>query len=563
MNKMKFGWLLTLALFATTLLRAQTIEEGRKFLYYEKFVSAKSVFEKLVAANPNNIDAVYWLGISMINLGEKDAAKSLFQKTLMANSNSALLMAGIGHVEILEGKTQDARARFEAAISISQGKNIPVLNAIGFANADYESKEGDAQFAVDKLKQATTIKGFKDPDVWVNLGDAYRKLGDGGNAQTSYESALTLDPKYARAPYRIGKIYQTQGFGQEEIYMKYFNQAIAIDPAYAPVYENLYNLYYSTNVTKSAEYLDLFLANTDDNPKNCYMKASMKYAQGLFTEAVSKADECIGTNASPYPKLYGIKGYAFNKLGDSLNAKAAFEKYLQVPDQSILGAGDYTTYASVLLKFPGSDSLAGIFIDKAVALEPLEANKVTFLKSMASFYETRKLSKSAADWYSKVIQVKKSPSKVDYYNAGYNYFRAGLYPTAISIFNTYGEKYPEDPFSFYMIGKANWGIDSTMAQGLANSAFEKTIQVGVVDSVKYKAQLIGSYKYFVAYYANIKKDNATAVNYCDRILWLEPNDAEAANYKKQLSAPSRPTPPAPPARSGNPPAKPATPKPAA
>ena len=87
---------------------------------------------------------------------------------------------------------------------------------------------------------------MKDPDVYVNLGDAYRKLADGGNAQLAYEQALVLKPDYARAKFRIGRIYQTQGFAQEEIYMKYYNEAIAKDPAYAPVYENLYNLYYTT-----------------------------------------------------------------------------------------------------------------------------------------------------------------------------------------------------------------------------------------------------------------------------------------------------------------------------
>ena len=61
-------------------------------------------------------------------------AKALYQSKLTANPNSALLMAGIGHIELIEGKKQDARNHFEAAVSLSQGKNADVLNAIGFAN---------------------------------------------------------------------------------------------------------------------------------------------------------------------------------------------------------------------------------------------------------------------------------------------------------------------------------------------------------------------------------------------------------------------------------------------
>jgi len=368
------------------------------------------------------------------------------------------------------------------------------------------------------------------------MGDAYRMLMDGGNAQTSYQKALEIDPNYARASYRIGKIYQTQGIGQEEIYMKYYNEAIAKDPAFAPVYKNLSDLYYTTNVTKSAAYLDQYLATTDDDPKNCYYRASMKYAQGLFKEAIVMAEQCIAGNPNPYPKLYGIEGYAYNRLGDSLNARTAFAKYIEKADKTQVGMGDYSSYANVLLKFPGNDSLAGKYVDMAVALDSIEGNKVTYLKNIALYYESQKMYKEAADWYKKILAVKKDPTKTDMYYAGYNYFRAGFYDPAVEIFKQFGQKFPDDAFSYYMIGKAYSALDSTMAQGLANPHFQKAIEVGSVDKVKYKPQLIGSYKYFVAYFANIKRDKATAISYCDSVLLIDPADTEALNNKTAIES---------------------------
>ena len=542
MNMIKSGLLvLTAFLLSTTVINGQSIEEGRKFLYYERYKSAKDVFDKLVQANPNNVDAVYWLGQTLIGMEDFAAAQALYQKTLAANSNSPLLLAGMGHVELLQGKAQDAKNRFETALSLSQNKSVPVLNAVGFANSNPDSKNGDGNYAVDKLKLATSMKGMKDPDVYVNLGDAYKKIGDGGKAQIAYEAALALDPKYARAPYRVGKIYQTQGQAQEEIYMKYFNDAIARDPSYGPVYKNLSDLFYTTNVTRSAEYLEKFLANSDDDNKNCYYRASMKYAQGLFSEAVAKAEECLAA-PQPYWKLYGIIAYAQNKLGDSVKAKASFEKYFEkaIPEQ--IGMGDYSTYAAVLLKFPGNDSLAGTFVEKAVALDTIEANKVTYLKSIATYYEGQNKFKEAADWFNKILKIKQNLTKTDLYYAGYNYFRSGSYQPSIDVFNLYTQKFPEDPFGDYMIGKAYWAIDSTMEQGLANASFEKAIQVGQADKTKYKNQLIGSYKYFVAYYANIKKDKATAIAYCDSVLAIDPTDTEAINNKEVIGSMNTNTP---------------------
>ena len=73
----------------------------------------------------------------------------------------------------------------------------------------------------------------------------------------------------------IGRIYETQGYGQEPIYMKYYNDAIAADPNFAPVYYWLYNYYYQRDVNKAREYLNKYIAVADNDSKNCYAEASL------------------------------------------------------------------------------------------------------------------------------------------------------------------------------------------------------------------------------------------------------------------------------------------------
>jgi tetratricopeptide (TPR) repeat protein len=95
---------------------------------------------------------------------------------------------------------------------------------------------------------------MKEPDVYINLGDAYRKKNDGGNAVKAYQTALTVNPKYAEANYRVGKIYLTQGKDQEDLFVKHFQEAIANDPNYGPAYYDLYGYYFFRDVNKSKEY---------------------------------------------------------------------------------------------------------------------------------------------------------------------------------------------------------------------------------------------------------------------------------------------------------------------
>ncbi|RYF88700.1 MAG: tetratricopeptide repeat protein [Chitinophagaceae bacterium] len=538
MRKITTGLLLFASILFAGTAMAQTIDQGKKFMYYERFKSAKEVFQKLVDANPNNEEATYWLGQAEIGLENVPAAKALYQAKLAAAPNSPLVLAGMGHVELIEGKSQDARSRFETAISLSGGKSIPVLNAVGFANANPDSKNGDAAYAIAKLKQATTIKKFNDPEVWANLGDAYRKFADGTNAVLSYQSALAIDPNYVRAIYRTGRVYQTQGAAQEATFMKYYNDVIAKDPAYAPVYGTLFQYYYETNVPRAAEYLDKLLANSDDDPKACSYRASIKYAQGLFAEAISQADACIAAEgANPYINLFKIKAFAYNRLKDSIQAKASFEEYFKRQNPDKIEGGDYSAYAALLLKFPGNEARVGELVTKAVALDSIEANKVAYLKSLAAAYDEQKKFKEAGDWYNKVLGVKTNFTNVDLYNAGYAYYRASVYDSATKIFQKYADKYPADIYGYYMLGNINAAVDSTSEKGLAAPFYKKVIEIAEADLTKpaAKARLITAYKYFIGYEYNVNKDQAAALAWVDKGLAVEPADAQLLSFKEVIS----------------------------
>ena len=542
MKKLKACVLVVVAMLAANFIQAQTIDEGRTFLYYEKYISARNVFQKLVAANPNNVDAVYWLGQTLIApQDDKDiaGAEALYQKALTANSNSPLLIAGMGHIRLLQGRTQDARSQFETAISLSGGKNVAVLNAVGFANADFDSKEGDAAYAVDKLKQAAAIKaGSKDPDVLTNLGDAYRKMADGGNAKTYYDAALAAQPNYARAKYRTGRIYQTQGSQQADIFMQYYNEAIAMDPNYTPVYWTLFQYFYLTDVGKAGGYLDKYLAaKGTDEPNSCFLKAQQKFAQGLFAEAITGSNACIASaGATPYPNLYGLIAYASYKLGDFVGAKTNFDLYFQKQKPAKLGPLDYKTYAQVLMKFPGNETLAGTFIDKAVELDSTIDGKVGILKEMADTLIARKEYKEGADYYYKILGIKPSASKIDLYNAGYNYNKAAEYQKSIDIFNKYVTKYPDESFGYYMNAKNYAKLDSFNITGMSVGNYIKIASMSdlIKDKPGEKDRIKTALRNLVEYYANSRGLKDSSLYYTNIGIALDPTDTDFVSMKRQI-----------------------------
>jgi tetratricopeptide (TPR) repeat protein len=549
MRKIKQISLLASLILLGNILFAQSIDEGKKFLNYERYTSAQNVFSKLLAANPNDVEAAYWMGQAYLqNADNPDtaAAKALYQKTLQANPNNPLLIVGMGEIDLLEGRKEDARNKFETAISLTKKKELPeILTAVGRANVDVKS--GDATYAIDKLNQAAE-KDKKNAEIQIELGDAYRKMIDGANATIAYQNALSLDPKDARASFMIGRIYETQGYGQEPIYMKYYNAAIAEDPNFAPVYYWLYNYYYQRDVNKARDYLNKYIAVADPNSKNCYAEASLLFVSKLYTDAISKADACISSTgtAKPFPNLYGLKAYSYDKLGDSLNAKKYFDEFFSKVNPDKIGPKDYATYGKILLKFPGNDSLASVYIDKAILLDTIPANKLDYIRSTAESLIAAQKYNDAGKWYAKILNLKKDYSKVDLYYAGYNYYRGGNYRASDSIFGLYQQKYPEDIFGWYMGGRAKEGIDSTGANGLAMPDYQKVISIAdtSAEKDKVKANEITAYRYMVTYYYNVKRDKQATIEWNKKILVLDPTDAQAIQNEKALTAePAKPSKP--------------------
>ncbi|HVZ98397.1 MAG TPA: tetratricopeptide repeat protein [Chitinophagaceae bacterium] len=538
---MKRLFILSSCIAFGNVLFAQNIEDGKKFLDYEKYSSAYNIFSKLVAANPNDAEATYWLGQTYLqNDDRRDtvAAKNLYQKALQATPNQPLLMAGMGEVQLMQGDKTGARNTFETAIGLAGKKDqIEVLKAVARANID--SKEGDAVYAIDKLNMAADKdKKNKDAEIQIELGNAYRKMVDGGNATKAYQAALAIDPKAARADFMTGRIYETQGPGQEPIYMKYYNDAMAADPNFPPVYYWLYTYYYERDVNKARDYLNKYIALADPSSKNCYLQASLLYVSQLYKDAITQADQCISqAGDSAYPNLYGLKAYSYDKMGDSINAKKYFDEFFQKVNPDKIGPNDYETYGQLLLKFPGNDSLAEADIDKAVALDTLKANKMKYLKTTAELYAKQKNYGAAGKWYTKILGLDSNYGKVELYYAGYDNYLGSNYKTGDSIFKIYQNKYPDDILGWYLGARCEEGIDSTGAQGLAKDSYNQVIAIGDTsrDTERVKPYVLVAYRYMLAYAYNIQKDVCTAKQWNDKILVLDPTDANALQNKDALA----------------------------
>ena len=536
--------LLTLTCIGSTVM-AQTLEQAKQFLYYERFASAQSAFEKVLNANPNNIEAVYWLGQTMIHrrdTRDTAGAKALYQKMLATNGNAPLLLAGMGHVELLYGDKTDSRQRFETAISLTKEKDINVLNAVAYANID--AKAGDPNYAIQKLNTAIQIKRFSDPETYVLLGDAYRRLLDGGNAVLNYQKALGLNPKLAEAQMKIGIIYLTQN--NREYFLPAFESAVTMDPAYAPAYEQLYLYWFLRDVNKAASYMDKYAANSDQGPDLEYMKAGMLYISGKVADARTRAQQLIGQyGANVNPRMYRLVAYASDSLGDYTAAREAMANFLAKADSSMYLATDFEEYGKIYGKLTDSvtRNMAFQYYAKAIAMDSLADDKQKFANEALDLAKTMHNKQAAAYLAGLEYNSIKNPNNSDLFKFGTANYSAGNYKTADSIFcGLYESKYPNEIYGYLWCARSKQAQDdSTNSQGLAVDAYEKLAQFGrsSPDSAKYKTQIVGAYFYLASYYNDIKKDKPKAISYMQKVLEVDPTNTTAPNIINALSKPPK------------------------
>ncbi|MBI2274249.1 MAG: tetratricopeptide repeat protein [Bacteroidetes bacterium] len=508
----------TVSLMFTAMLAAQClmaqIPAGIKFLNYEKNKSAKEAFQKAYDANPKDPQAIYWLGQAMLATDGGDptpeqiqATKALYQKGLQEVGSDAWLLVGMGHIGILEKEDINAvKQKFEQAITATtetkgknKGKPNPaILNAIGRANAEVSSDKGDHSYAIEKLKQAAAID-LTDPDILINMGINYLKLGgeNGGDAVKAYQEALTRDPKNARAFFRIGKIYQSQN--NKELFEQNFNSAIEADPAFPPVYFTYYDYYATRDVNRAKEYLDKYIANADKDPVLDLVMADYLFRSGKNAESLAKVKELeAAVGSKVLPKLDVLYALNFDRTGDSVQAKEALTKYFANAPVQKIAPGDYELAVKVFSKFPGSETQAVAYLERAMSADTSKVNKLAYMSQAAELFGKAKMYDKQIDWLQKQASLKGGAmSEFDYYKLTSTAFTAKNYPLTIELSKKYMTDYPgkPQPYRFFKLAAIASDPDTT---GVAAKHLMYLDSIyATIDKEKYKIDIFRNLYYIL------------------------------------------------------------------
>jgi tetratricopeptide (TPR) repeat protein len=185
---------------------------------------------------------------------------------LQTTNGAPLIKVGMGHIELLADKPDEARRHFDEALTMTRtrkGDDPVIATAIGRAITD--AKTADHKYAV-KLLEDAAIKDPKNTETLLQLGNAYRKAGEGsggGAAFQTYKKALEVNPGFAMASFRLAKLFESQK--NTDLVMQYLNEAIAKDTKFTLAYYELFYYYFYRGKFDDAEgYLQKYIDRTPE-----------------------------------------------------------------------------------------------------------------------------------------------------------------------------------------------------------------------------------------------------------------------------------------------------------
>jgi len=541
--KQAVGLLMTVVL-TVNFLSAQSVTDGIKYLNYYKNKSALQTIQKAYDANAKDVNTIYWYGQALLANNNIKGAKEAYQKALQEGINDPWMWVGMGHVELMEGgDINAAKQKFEQAITATtetkgKNKNKPnpaILNAIGRANADGGSKIGDPNYAIDKLKQAGELDKVT-AEIFVNMGILYQKLGGemGGEAVKAYTEATLRDPKNADAFWHIGKIYASQG--NKDMLEQYFNNAIAADPFYPNSYLGLFEFYQNKDISKAKEYLDKYIQYADKDCKTDFYYADYLFKAGKNQESLEKAKAMEAGECKTFPLLQILFAYNYDRLGDSIQAKAAIENFFATAPIEKIESAHYELAIKVMSKFPGSEMKTAAYLQKAIDNDTTKANKLLYLKQGADMFGKAKIFTEQLKWLKNYNDLKGILSEIDYYSITNAAYASKDYTATMQYAKGYITAFPDKPNGYAYNARAAKALDTTTNPGIALEVLALQNDFYAKDTEKNKKGLIANYYYAMIYYADKQKDYEKAIEFCDKILVLIPGDAEMTNIRNTLSA---------------------------
>ncbi|MBF6607485.1 MAG: tetratricopeptide repeat protein [Flavobacterium sp.] len=555
MNKLKTGSIAFFSICAVAISSAQSVDQAKKAIDAEQYEKAKNQLKSIVSTKPQDGKAAFLLGNIYLKQELQDSAKIYFQKGLSASDDSKLNYIGLGQIDLNAGNVAAAREKFSQALSDVRRKEVEPY--IYVAQAYMNSDKPDYKNALSVLEKAVATKS-QDPLVQLALGDAHYGNKDQNAAYVAYRNAYSADNTLLRAKMQQGVLLKGARSFNEAV--RLFNDVIALDPNYGPVYRELAETYYLWAISDAKNYdknikialghYEKYMTLTDYS-----LTSRMRHADFLILAKDYKALEVEAEKMRQIdkvnPRILRYLGYSAYENGNTDVAIQSLQDFIANPANKVI-ARDYIYLGLAKLRKaePTADEEtdSNLFesgladIRKAVELDIEMTNDLSELGR--KLYEDKKFKEAAAVYEIAVTNPKSLNHLLDNFYLGNSIYFAN---TARDVETPNAEQLKKADEAFgKVIAASPTTQDVYLYRARTNRLLENmemetkyyeqyidvVTQKGAEEVAANKARFIEAYNNIGSNYAN--SDVVKAKEYFNKTLQLDPQNEFAASALKQL-----------------------------
>lgn len=181
-----------------------------------------------------------------------------------------------------------------------------------------------------------------------------------------------------------------------------------------------------------------------------------------------------------------------------MQAKEALTKYFANAPVQKIAPGDYELAVKVFSKFPGSETQAVAYLERAMSVDTSKVNKLAYMSQAAELFGKAKMYDKQIDWLQKQAALKGGTmSEFDYYKLTSTAFNAKNYPLTIELSKKYMIDHPgkPQPYRFFKLAAIASDPDTT---GVAAKHLMYLDSVyATIDKEKYKIDIFRNLYYIL------------------------------------------------------------------
>ena len=399
---MKFKLLFSLLLGSALTVAAEGYVDGVEYFRADQPEEAEIILTNTLSQpQTDQATAYYSLGQIALQKGDTAKARQMFDKGLAANPENGYNYVGLGALALRSGDAKAAENYFKDAKKYAK-KDYDVLTEIPRAyfqaNPVTYAKEIDKWLADIKKQSKNTA-----PAPFILEGDRLAGVNV-GDAAGMYEMAATFDHeskdakdahpeayvKYARVIFKVN----------ERAAIDKLRELLGYQPESALVQRELAEKLYDANqLTNAAKQYEAYIQNPNSFQKDKQRLVGLLYFAQRYPESYDLASQILTQDPGNF-YMERMQFYNKKAMGDTIAAVAAADKLIANP-KAQLNAQDYTQYGELLTDM-GRDSLAVVMYENAVRTEP---EKTALLKDLSQAYNHALRFQDAADTMQKYIDL--------------------------------------------------------------------------------------------------------------------------------------------------------------